>query len=652
MVCYLVGTLRRTQMTATVLRLDPKGHHRIVPGAASGRNRLGDILVRRGDLAPGKLLAALALQAHERRPLGEILTVRGWVQPTALSAALAIQAGVADADFGASPPDTHLIDLIGASACLRLGILPWKRAGAVTIVAVSDISRASAQRAEIEAAFGPVRFVIAQKGEIEAQLLATRQGALTRHAELRVPATEAVRGLAGGTRRTVLTLICAVGIAAVLFPIATFGALAAWSVLTLLLTSGLRAAATMVQLRHMGHHRPLFSSHRADLSDGSLPIVSVLVPLFRETAIADHLVRRLARIDYPAAKLDICLVVEEDDTLTRATLARSDLPAWMRQIVVPAGTVRTKPRAMNYALDFCRGTIIGVYDAEDAPAPDQIRRVVDRFRNRPPEVACLQGILDFYNARTNWLSRCFTIDYATWFRIVLPGIARMGLVVPLGGTTLFFRRAALDRLGGWDARNVTEDADLGLRLARHGYRCELIESVTEEEANCHAIPWIRQRSRWLKGYAITWMSHMRAPRRLLRDLGPWRFFGVQVLFLGTLSNFVLAPLVWSFWLLPFGLPHPLSGVLPWWLFVLLGSAFLLTELVNVAAGALAVSTVKHRWLIPWVPTMHAYHPLGAVASWKGLLELVVNPFYWDKTAHGLYGPERLRRSAPPARRRV
>jgi glycosyltransferase XagB len=296
----------------------------------------------------------------------------------------------------------------------------------------------------------------------------------------------------------------------------------------------------------------------------------------------------------------------------------------MRQILVPPGTVRTKPRALNYALDFCRGSIVGVYDAEDAPAPDQLRRVVRRFRESPPEVACLQGVLDFYNARTNWLSRCFTIDYATWFRIVLPGIARLGFVIPLGGTTLFFRRAALERLGGWDAHNVTEDADLGLRLARHGYRCELIDSVTEEEANCRAIPWIRQRSRWLKGYALTWISHMRRPGLLLRDLGLWKFMGVQILFLGTLSTFLLAPLVWSFWLLPFGLPHPLAGIVPWWLFVALGSAFLLTELVNIAASAVAVSSAKHRWLIPRCPrctsiTRSGRSPRGRRSSkwWSG-----------------------------------
>ncbi len=638
-------------MTATVLRLDPKGRHRPIPRprAPFAGLRLGDILVRRGDLAPDHLLAALALQPRGTDRLGDLLVEHGWASPDAVAAALALQSGV---DLARTPPDPHLIDLIGAPACIRLGILPLKSAGAVTVVAVSSFSRARARRPEIEAALGPVRFVAATRREIEETLIGLRQPTLSRFAEHRVPASESVRGLPARIVRTALGAALGVATAAALAPTATLAVLTGWAVLALLLTSGLRAAAAVVQLWNVHAARNRFATTRSGQGNAPPPIVSLLVPLYREREIAGRLVQRLARLDYPEDRLDICLVVEADDRLTQDTLARADLPRCMRQILVPEGTVRTKPRAMNYALDFCRGSIVGVYDAEDAPAPDQLRRVVARFRDRPPEVACLQGVLDFYNARTNWLSRCFTIDYATWFRIILPGIARMGLVIPLGGTTLFFRRAALDRLGGWDAHNVTEDADLGLRLARHGYRCELIDSVTGEEANCRAVPWIRQRSRWLKGYAMTWISHMRTPRKLLRDLGPWKFAGVQILFLGTLSTFLLAPLVWSFWLLPFGLPHPLAGLVPWWLFVLLGSALLLTEIVNIAAGALAVATPRHRWLIPWVPTMHFYHPLGAVASWKALIEMVVRPFYWDKTAHGIYDAERVTPPAPPARHRA
>ena len=201
---------------------------------------------------------------------------------------------------------------------------------------------------------------------------------------------------------------------------------------------------------------------------------------------------------------------------------------------------------MNYGLNFARGSIVGVYDAEDAPEPDQILKVARKFLEVPSDVACLQGVLDFYNAHNTWLTRCFTIDYAIWFRLVLPGLVRLGLPIPLGGTTVFFRRSALEAFGRWDAHNVTEDADLGVRLARRGYRCDFVQSVTEEEATHTVRAWIRQRSRWIKGYAMTWAVHMRDPLSLLGELGPLRFLAIQILFLGTLSQFLLAPLLWSF----------------------------------------------------------------------------------------------------------
>ena len=358
------------------------------------------------------------------------------------------------------------------------------------------------------------------------------------------------------------------------------------------------------------------------------------MPLDNEREIAGRLVKRLSALDYPRELLDICLVVEADDTLTRDVLARTALPRWMRQVTVPPGAVRTKPRAMNFALDFCRGSIIGVYDAEDAPEPGQIMKVVSRFAERGPSVACLQGVLDFYNARENWLARAFAIEYAAWFRIMLPGLDKMGFAVPLGGTTLFFRRTALEELGGWDAHNVTEDADLGIRLARHGYRTELMDTVTKEEANCRPWPWIKQRSRWIKGYAMTWGVHMRDPRRLYAELGLRKFLGVQFLFLGTLSQFVLAPVLWSFWLLAFGLPHPLQAVLPAWAFWGLGTVFFLAELLTIAVGMMAVADAEHRFLVKWVPTLHVYWPLASIAAIKGMAEIATRPFYWDKTRHG------------------
>ena len=219
--------------------------------------------------------------------------------------------------------------------------------------------------------------------------------------------------------------------------------------------------------------------------------------------------------------------------------------------------------------------------------------------------------------------------------------------MPLGGTTLFFRRQILEDLGGWDAHNVTEDADLGVRLARAGYRTELIDSVTQEEANGRAWPWVKQRSRWLKGYAITYAVHMRSPRQLMRDLGLKRFLGVQMLFLGTLSQFVLQPVLWSFWLIPFGIAHPIQTLLPPIGFWLLAAVFFGSEIINFAISAIALKAAKKTWLIKWAVTLQVYFTLAALAAYKGLFELAWKPFYWDKTMHGVLLPEPVKAPPPP-----
>jgi cellulose synthase/poly-beta-1,6-N-acetylglucosamine synthase-like glycosyltransferase len=610
--------------------------HRDGGEAASRRKPVGQILVERGDLSPEDLARAVALQAREDARFGDILLAQGMVTPEALYSALAFQYDTTIADLRAEPPDMRLVDVIGAQYCIQNGVVPWKRVGGATVVICSRPDEFDRLAPELTDRFGRVMRAVAPEDDIQAALIATRHRALARRAETRVAEHESCRTWrAGPAWRWVVAILAGVATVSIAAPLAGFALLVGWAVLTLIVNSGLKLGAAIL---HMRHRSRVDTGVPEPIPAGPgflrLPTVSILVPLYKEREIAGRLVKRLAALDYPRELLDICLVVEEDDTLTHATLAQSALPRWMRQITVPRGAVRTKPRALNFALDFVRGSIVGVYDAEDAPEPGQIHKIVRRFAERGPSVACLQGMLDFYNPTENWLARAFTIEYATWFRIVLPGLERMGFAVPLGGTTLFFRRAALEELGGWDAHNVTEDADLGIRLARHGYRTELIETVTKEEANCRALPWIKQRSRWIKGYAMTWVVHMRTPRRLLMELGLRKFLGVQFLFLGTLSQFLLAPFLWSFWALPLGLPHPLVNAMPQAMFWVLAAVFASSELLTIAVGVLAVSRGEHRFLMKWVPTLHVYWPLATFAAIKGITEIVTKPFYWDKTAHG------------------
>ncbi len=599
------------------------------------RPPLGQILLDRNAIDPGDLLKALALRQREDVRLGDILLANGWVREADLMAALAEQWRASVVDLQGSPPDPRLIDAIGAELCLRHAMVPWRRVGGVTLIATARPEDFEALRDALPARHAPYRLVLAPERFIHDSLLARRQTALIRRAEIKVDPAESCRDHnEQRASRIAAGFLVVTGLGLWLAPSLLIGILFAWVMLTLVGSMALKLAAFASEIA--ARRRPVPDPCDRGAPRGRLPIISMMVPLFRETDIAARLVERLGKLHYPRELLDVILVVEQSDATTRAALAGANLPRWMRVVTVPDGPIKTKPRALNYALNFCRGSVIGIWDAEDAPEPDQLQVVAQRFLAAPPETACLQGILDYYNPRTNWLARCFTVEYATWFRMFLPGLARLGFVVPLGGTTLFFRRDALEKLGGWDAHNVTEDADLGVRLARHGYRTELIPAATYEEANCRTLPWVKQRSRWLKGYAMTWAVHMRDPVRLWRQLGTKRFIGVQILILGSLSQYVLAPVLWSFWLALFGLWHPIASALPGPVFALVMGTFLLSELIAITTSAWACRGAEHRHLIKWVPTLHLYYPLGALAGWKALYELVARPFYWDKTSHGIF----------------
>lgn len=591
-------------------------------------------LLRRGILNMRDALLARQVRRHCDADVGRILLAEGLVTRSDLLDAHARRfrsRRVEAEEFAALAP----IEVEAAPhILLRYAFFPVTDRDGKPAIVSGDPEALSFVRAHLPARFRTARILMAPREVVQAHVARHFDARLIEAAQARVPVIESCRTWAQGYgRRLALVLSALVTMAAVTlaFPRATLAVLAGWAAFTLIVSALFKLAAFTARLTE----GPIPPALPEPLDKAPLPKVSVLVPLFRETEIAHALVARLTQLTYPKCLLDVVLVLEEEDAMTQSTLAQIDLPSWIRVVVVPDGHPRTKPRAMNYALDFCDGDIIGIFDAEDAPEPDQITRIARRFQQAPPEVACLQGILDYYNPRQNWLARCFTIEYATWFRTILPGMARLGFAIPLGGTTLYFRRDALEALGGWDAHNVTEDADLGFRLARHGFRTEMVATVTEEEANCHPWAWIKQRSRWLKGYMTTYLVHMRRPRLLYRQLGAWKFWGFQAHFVTAVSQVMLAPFLWSFWLVFFGLPHPLDPILPRTVLAAFGALFLSIEALNLTIYLASVTSSKHRHLMAWVPTMHFYWPLGAIAAYKAVYELVLKPFFWDKTAHGL-----------------
>jgi cellulose synthase/poly-beta-1,6-N-acetylglucosamine synthase-like glycosyltransferase len=374
-----------------------------------------------------------------------------------------------------------------------------------------------------------------------------------------------------------------------------------------------------------------------DLADNALPIYSVLVPVFRETAILGQLIRALMGIDYPNERLDIKLILEEGDIPMLRAVAQFTLPPHFEIVVVPAGKPQTKPRALSYALQFVRGSLVTIYDAEDIPHSQQLRLAAAAFAAAPSEVACLQASLSFFNPDASWLTRQFAAEYAGLFNLLLPALAERGLPILLGGTSNHFRREALETCGGWDPFNVTEDADLGLRLARLGFRCDVLASETLEEANLELGNWLRQRRRWLKGFLQCWLVHMREPFRLYRELGTEGFWTAQCLTVGVFGSALFHPflLAFSIWSLSPGnitmLPntvfsHLLAGTS---VAVLLGGYVVS---MAMAAQGLARQGMKKSWRV--IASLPCYWLLMSVAAWLAVWDFAIRPFHWHKTRHG------------------
>jgi cellulose synthase/poly-beta-1,6-N-acetylglucosamine synthase-like glycosyltransferase len=374
------------------------------------------------------------------------------------------------------------------------------------------------------------------------------------------------------------------------------------------------------------------------MDDRDLPVYTVIVPLYRERRVFERLIRALTALDYPAVKLDIKLVIEADDVEMRATLGERRLPGSFEVLVAPPGLPRTKPRALNVALPLARGEFTVVYDAEDVPDPLQLRHAVAAFAAARADVACLQARLVIDNTDDNWLTRFFTIEYATLFDVINPGLAAADLPIPLGGTSNHFRTAVLQELHGWDAWNVTEDADLGLRLALAGYRVSDLPSSTREEAPVTFPLWMRQRTRWMKGFMQVIVSHSRHPVDGVRRLGPLRFFAAVTMTLGTVATALGYPLfiAVSIQSLAAGTLLRVSTTLEV-LWSAMGVTLFVLGLLAMIAPAVA-ALHRRRWvrkLLPFVPLLPFYYALITAAAWRGLFELLFAASWWHKTEHGL-----------------
>jgi hypothetical protein len=360
-----------------------------------------------------------------------------------------------------------------------------------------------------------------------------------------------------------------------------------------------------------------------DQPDADLPTYTVLVPAYQEAAVIGDTVRCLADLDYPTGKLEVLVLLERRDQETADAVRAVDPPDFVRIVALPPGPPQTKPRSVNLGLLLAAGELLVIFDAEDRPERDQLRKAANQFAAGGPRLACVQARLNFYNARHNLLTRLFSVEYAFLYDLMLPGLARLGLPVPLGGTSNHLRTEVLREVGGWDAWNVTEDADLGLRLASAGYRVEVADSTTWEECPTRPWPWIMQRTRWLKGFLLTLLVHTRRPVAGTRRFGP---AGMASL-VGVIAGTPVSCLLW-----PFAVVFALAGG---------GTAVAGAAMWSVALAVAAATTFaayRRRLAWPAAALLPLYWLLHAYAGWRALTQLIRSPYTWEKTAHSAPGP--------------
>lgn len=372
------------------------------------------------------------------------------------------------------------------------------------------------------------------------------------------------------------------------------------------------------------------------INDKDLPIYTIHLPVFKESSVIQKLVWNLNSLDYPIEKLDAKLLIESDDDMTYNAIKEMEFPTNFEPIIIPYAQPKTKPKACNYGLYFSKGKYLTIYDAEDIPDSDQLKQTYKLFDKLPGDYIAIQCALNYFNKSENFLTKMFTLEYSYWFDYMLPGLDSLKIPIPLGGTSNHFKFDKLMELGGWDGFNVTEDADLGLRCYAKDYKITVLDSTTYEEANNDFFNWIRQRSRWIKGYMQTYLVHMRNPLKLYRSIGARGFFGFQFFIGGTVFTFLTYPILLLFLLIYVLFKSKWIAILfPDWLVIISLINFTAGNLIMIYTNMIAIFKRSSYSLILYAIANPVYWLMHSISAYKGLHQLITKPFYWEKTNHGL-----------------
>ena len=633
------------------------------PAARERPKLIGEILLERGLITEEQRRSALRAQKRQGGTIGRHLILDGAVTRLALYSALAEQWAAPLIDLVEQPIDERLVGDTPATEWMRRGWVPVERDADGGLLVATTVRLNDARLTEIAREYGAVavRLRTTTDWDLTRAVQEACRSALVFGASERLAsendAASAKLGLRRWQKVAPIAIMVAVAIGLVLRPSATVVVLLAAANLLFLMNVGFKVLAG---LRGMYMHRARsvydrelrserrrrgLSASTMRIPDSELPVYTILVPAYKEANIIEKLVRNLGALDYPKSKLEVLLLLEEDDHETIERVKQMAPPEYVRVLIVPPGGPQTKPRACNYGLSFASGEYVVIYDAEDQPQPAQLREVVAKFRTEEAldahlggetkPLVCVQAALNYFNADYNVLTRMFAVEYAHWFDSMLPGMDGTGVPIPLGGTSNHFATEKLIEVGAWDPYNVTEDADLGMRIAVAGGRVGVIESTTWEEACAQVGAWIKQRTRWIKGYMMTAAVNMRHPVIWIKRNGLPGMVSLFALILGTPIAFMLYPLVFGFTVITY-LGIAVAGLhIPEWLLIAGTTNMVASNLLMIVFSGLAAWR-RYNWRIAVFALLNPlYWLLHSIAAWRAADQMYFQPHVWEKTPHGL-----------------
>ncbi len=645
-----LGTLCVSLGFLTQQQLDDALKERSAPAG-----KLGELLLARGIITQTQLEDALALQQRSGGRLGDILLFLDYITQEQLYRTLADQGEIGRPGSEAIPKNAKSLPYEMADRC---GAVVIREEAGYFVLAVRQ-KLSAAQQTEMETYLGkPIEQVLMTKSEnlqFWEQVYQSHEindsifGLYDRQPDNSAIVTFTSPQLGGMLALLILFIVAmAINWYATLLTFVIF-----CQIIYLLMAAAkfwivLKGARDNAQLRFT-------PKEIAAIDETKLPVYTLLIPVYKEKEVVQHLIQRIQNMDYPKHKLDVRILLEENDKETIALIHSLKLPSYFTPIVVPASKPQTKPKACNYGLLQATGEYVVIYDAEDRPEPDQLKKAYLAFQALPEEYVCVQAKLNYFNSNQNALTRLFTQEYSMWFELLLVGIMQMDIPIPLGGTSNHFKMSFLKQVGGWDPFNVTEDADLGIRLYKYRYKTAILDSRTWEEANSNVNNWIRQRSRWIKGYMQTFFVHMRRPVQFYKQVGFRGFLGYLAMIFGTPFLPLVNPIFWGlmiFWLFTHApwIQSLFPGLLYYvaviqlvignFIFIymnLIGAYYVIRDCALKKNQPFSYSLIRYGLLTP------LYWVLMSIAAYKALFQLFAKPYYWEKTNHGLSSG-----SPPPA----